>query len=65
VPTKTPLTVREALVHLAIVTAGILIALSFDGMLKWRDHRSLVADTRERLESEIRSNQHRTAPNAT
>jgi len=56
-PAKTPLTVREALVHLAIVTAGILIALSFDGMVNWWDHRSLVADTRERLTSEIRANQ--------
>jgi hypothetical protein len=42
-PHKPVLTVREAIVHLAIVTVGILIALSLDGVREWREHRALAA----------------------
>jgi len=51
------LTVKEALVHLAIITTGILIALSLEGALEWSHHRELVGETRVRLQDEIRGNQ--------
>jgi hypothetical protein len=50
------LSLREALVHLCIVTTGIVIALCFEGALEWRHHRTLVRETRERVTSELRSN---------
>jgi hypothetical protein len=55
-PHHPTLTLKDALVHLCIVTVGILIALSLEGALEWWHHRELVAETRQRLESEIRSN---------
>jgi hypothetical protein len=55
-PHKPILTVTEALVHLAIVTVGILIALSLEGARQWHEHRSLVAETRENLTREIEAN---------
>src|SRR6266850_3385673 len=51
------LTVKEALVHLAIITTGILIALSLEGALEWSRHHELVGETRTRLRDEIRGNQ--------
>ena len=50
-------TVREFFVHLLIVTLGILIALSFEGLLEWRHHRSLVREARDNLALEIADNQ--------
>jgi hypothetical protein len=55
-PHKPILTVTEALVHLAIVTVGILIALSLEGARQWHEHRSLVSETRESLTREIQAN---------
>jgi hypothetical protein len=51
------LSFRDGLVHLFIVTAGIVIALSFEGVLEWRQHRALVRETRVRVTNELRSNQ--------
>jgi len=48
--------VREALVHLALITGGVLIALSFEGVATWREHRALVREARTNLTSEIRDN---------
>ena len=56
-PHHPTLTFKEALVHLCIVTTGILIALSLEGTLEWWHHRQLVRETRQRLQSEIRGNQ--------
>ena len=50
------LTLREALVHLAIVTIGILIALSFEGARQYFEHRSQIAEARANLLTEIRAN---------
>jgi hypothetical protein len=50
-------TVKEALVHLCLITTGILIALSLEGTLEWWHHRELVQETRQNLQNEIRSNQ--------
>ena len=51
------LTFKEAMVHLGIVTVGILIALSFEGALEWSHHRELVREARQNLQNEVRNNQ--------
>jgi hypothetical protein len=50
------LTKKGAVVELAIVTVGVLIALSFDGVRGWLDDRSRVAEARVNLTSELRDN---------
>jgi hypothetical protein len=56
-PHRPILSLKEALVHLCIVTAGILIALSLEGALEQWHHRELVRETRQNLQNEIRGNQ--------
>jgi hypothetical protein len=48
---------REMLTHLLLVTLGVLIALSFEGIGTWREHRALVREARANIMSEIRDNQ--------
>jgi hypothetical protein len=48
---------KEALVHLTLITIGVLIALSVEGIATWREHRALVREARANLASEIRDNQ--------
>jgi hypothetical protein len=48
---------KEAAIHLAIVTVGIVIALSFEGLLEWSHHRNLVREAKTNLTTEIRQNQ--------
>ncbi len=50
------MTRKGALIELAIVTAGVLIALSVDGVRGWMAERALVADARANLASELRDN---------
>lgn len=50
------MTRKVALIELGIVTAGVLIALSFDGVRGWMDHRSLATEARATLLAEIREN---------
>lgn len=47
---------RELLTQLAIVTLGVLIALSFEGLREWRNERALVAAAHRNLANEIRDN---------
>lgn len=47
---------KEFLVHIGIVTIGILIALSLEGLLEWQHHRELVKEARANIISEIRDN---------
>lgn len=47
---------KEMLVHLALITLGVLIALSFEGVASWREHRALVREARANLTNEIRDN---------
>lgn len=47
---------RDAAIHLVIVTIGILIALSCEGLLEWAHHRSLVREARANISTEIQSN---------
>jgi len=55
-PEKPILTVKEAVVHLSIVTIGILIALSLEGIVEWTHHRSLVREARANIAAEIQDN---------
>jgi hypothetical protein len=50
------LTRKGAVVELAIVTVGVLIALSFDGVRGWMRERSLVEEARMNLATELRAN---------
>lgn len=56
VPDQTVKGRRELLVHLGLITAGALIALSFEGIATWREHRALVREARANLLTEIRDN---------
>jgi len=55
-PDKPILTLKETIVHLTIVTAGILIALSLEGAVEWRHHRALVREARANIAAEIQDN---------
>lgn len=57
VPRKAITSVKELLRELAIITAGILIALSLDGLVQWRHHRELAHEARANIMSELRENQ--------
>lgn len=55
-PAHPILSFKEALVHLGIVTVGILIALSLEGLLEWQHHRHLVTEARANIAEELRDN---------
>jgi hypothetical protein len=48
---------REMITHLVLVTLGVLIALSFEGIGSWREHRALLHEARANILSELRDNQ--------
>lgn len=45
---------RETAKHLAIITAGVLIALTLEGAVSWADHRVLMREARANLTAELR-----------
>ncbi|HWE83546.1 MAG TPA: hypothetical protein VG267_01275 [Terracidiphilus sp.] len=47
---------KDFLLHLLTITIGLLIALSLEGCVEWRHHRSLVREAEEGLRSEIDRN---------
>ena len=47
---------KDLAIQLATITAGILIALSFEGAREWRHDRTLVAEARRNLRREIIDN---------
>jgi len=47
---------KDTVKHLAIITAGVLIALALEGAVSWADHRLLVREAKANLTAEIRSN---------
>jgi hypothetical protein len=47
---------KDTAKHLAIITAGVLIALALEGVVSWGDHRLLVREAKANLTSEIRGN---------
>lgn len=48
---------KEFLRELLTITAGILIALSLEGLVEWRHHHAIVREARENIVSELRENQ--------
>ena len=56
-PHKPVHSLREMLTHLVLVTLGVLIALSFEGIGSWREHRALLREARANILSELRDNQ--------
>ncbi len=47
---------RHLVIQLATITAGVLIALAFDGVTGWLHHRALVREARANMLSEIADN---------
>lgn len=57
-PPKKPFhSLKEFLRELIIIIAGILIALSFDGLVAWRHHRNLAHEASANIITEVRENQ--------
>jgi hypothetical protein len=47
---------RDFLLQLLTITCGVLIALSFEGIVQWRHHRQLARESADNLAREIRAN---------
>jgi hypothetical protein len=47
---------KDAAKHLAIITAGVFIALGFEGIVSWADHRLLVREATANVIAELRTN---------
>jgi hypothetical protein len=47
---------RDFFIHLATITIGLLIALSMEGCVEWRHHRSQVREAEASLQVEIEAN---------
>lgn len=60
-PPRSITSLKEFFRELLTITAGILIALSLDGLLQWNHHRELVREARTTIVSEIRENEHELA----
>ena len=58
-PHKPILTLKEAASHLVIVTVGILIALSLEGLLERQRHHALVREARANVTIELTGNKAR------
>jgi len=50
------LSLKEFLIQLVTIAAGILIALSLEGLLEWNHYRILVREARETISREIADN---------
>lgn len=48
--------VKDVLVEIVMITVGVLIALSFDGIRTWNEHRELVREARANIASELGDN---------
>jgi len=53
---KAPHSLKEFLRELVTITAGILIALSLEGVLEWNHHRHLVRESRDNIHTELSEN---------
>jgi hypothetical protein len=49
-------TFKDFVIQLVTITAGVLIALSFEGVREWNHYRTLVAEARENIAREIADN---------
>jgi len=55
-PDKPIHSLKDLGIHLATITAGILIALSLEGILEWRHHRNLMREAKENITIELEGN---------
>jgi len=55
-PDKPIHSLKDLFIHLATITAGILIALSLEGILEWGHHRNLVREAKENITIELAGN---------
>lgn len=55
-PGRPRLAPAELLLQLALIVAGVLIALSFEGLREWRNDRSLLRDARRNIAQELADN---------
>lgn len=57
-PPKNPIhSLKDFLRELVTIIAGILIALSLDGLVAWREHRNLAGEASANIITEVRENQ--------
>ena len=47
---------RDAFIHLGIVTVGLFIALTLEGIVEYVHHRDLVREARENIRQELQGN---------
>lgn len=47
---------RDALVHIGIMTVGLFIALSLEGLIEYAHHKHLVREARENIRAEMEHN---------
>ena len=47
---------KDFVIHIVMITIGVLIALSAEGITEWMHHRSLVQEAQMNLQQEIRDN---------
>jgi hypothetical protein len=55
-PHAAPRSFKEFLLQLGTITAGVLIALSLEGMLEWNHYRTLVHEAKEMIGRELADN---------
>ena len=48
--------IKEFLLQLLTITAGVLIALSIEGLIEWNHHRTLVREAKDMIAREIADN---------
>jgi hypothetical protein len=56
---------KDFLIHILTITIGLLIALGLEGCVEWQHHRHLVAEAKESLHAEIKSNSEKVAASLT
>jgi hypothetical protein len=55
-PHAAPRSIRDFMLQLGTITAGVLIALSLEGMLEWNHYRLLVREAKETIARELADN---------
>ena len=56
-PRRKITSIKEFLRELVTIVAGVIIALSFEGVTAWKHHRDLAHEARANITSEVRENQ--------
>ena len=50
-------TIKEFLIHMLAITLGLMIALSMEAGVQWKEHRSLAREAHANIAAEMRTNQ--------